>query len=96
MSISLLKKSDPSFFSIMTRACELEFQGRLVYPSKTPFLIKEQMIVKQVRKSWKCRTIKTLIIGTILPERTEPQGFGDLGFTSNNVLGQASKAAVQV
>jgi hypothetical protein len=35
------KKSDPSFFSIITGACELEFQGSLVYPRKAPFLMKE-------------------------------------------------------
>jgi hypothetical protein len=54
------------------------------------------MKVKQVRKSWKCRTIKTLATGTNLPERTEPQGFEGFGFTRNNVLGQANKAAVKV
>jgi hypothetical protein len=56
----------------MMRACELEFQGRLVYPRKKPFLLKEQMKIKQVRKSWKCRTIKTLAIGTSLPLKIEP------------------------
>jgi hypothetical protein len=77
-------------------ACELEFQRRLVYPSKTPFLIKEQMKIKQVRKSWKCRTIKTIAIGTNLPMKIRPQGFGDLALSGNNVLGQACKAAVKV
>lgn len=65
------KKIWSVIFSIITRACKLEFQRRLVYPSKTPFLLKEQMKVKQLRKSWKCRTIKTLAIGTNLPLKIE-------------------------
>jgi hypothetical protein len=63
----------------MTRACELEFQGRLVYPGKTPFLLKEQMKIKQLRKSWQCRTVKTIIIGTNLPLKNRAARLWRLG-----------------